>query len=66
MTSHFERIIAYNRYKTYAVLCVYIAIFIFIGLLADIIRIDAPSLQEGFAMLLSLYEFPLSLLVWHL
>lgn len=59
MTSYFERIIAYNRYKTYAVLCVYIAIFIFIGLLADIIRIDAPSLQEGFAMLLSLYEFPL-------
>lgn len=59
MTSHFERIIAYNRYKTYAVLCVYITIFIFIGLLADIIRIDAPSLQEGFAMLLSLYEFPL-------
>ncbi len=59
MTSHFERIIAQNKLKTYAVLAIYIIIFILIGLLADIIRIDAPSLQEGFAMLLSLYEFPL-------
>ena len=59
MNSHFERIIAQNKLKTYAVLAIYIIIFILIGLLADIIRIDAPSLQEGFIMLLSFYEFPL-------
>lgn len=59
MTSRFERIIAYNRYKTYAVLCVYVGIFFFIGFLADIIRIDAGSLEEGFYSLLSLNEFPL-------
>ena len=59
MTSHFERIIAHNRYKTYAVLCVYIAIFALIGLLGDIIRLDAPSLEYGFYALLTLQETPI-------
>ncbi|TLD95188.1 zinc metalloprotease HtpX [Helicobacter jaachi] len=59
MESHFERIIAQNRLKTYAVLGIYIVIFILIGLLADIIRINANSLQEGFSLLLSFNEFPL-------
>ena len=48
MDSRFERIIRQNQLKTYAVLCVYIAIFVFIGLLADIIRLNSESLQEGF------------------
>ena len=59
MTSHFERIITMNRYKTYMVLCVYMVIFALIGLLADIIRLNAPTLQEGFFLLLSGIEFPL-------
>ncbi|BDB66779.1 protease HtpX [Helicobacter cinaedi] len=59
MDSRFERIIRQNQLKTYAVLCVYIAIFVFIGLLADIIRLNSESLQEGFYLLLSLQEFPL-------
>ncbi len=59
MDSRFERIIRQNQLKTYAVLCVYIAIFVFIGLLADIIRLNSQSLQEGFYLLLTLQEFPL-------
>lgn len=58
MTSRFERIIAYNQYKTYAVLCVYVMIFLFIGLLADIIRLNAPTLEGGLYSLLTLKQFP--------
>nr|WP_256325533.1 MULTISPECIES: zinc metalloprotease HtpX [unclassified Helicobacter] len=56
---NFDSILQKNKIKTYAVLCVYIAIFALIGLLVDIIRIDAPSLEYGFYALLSLREFPL-------
>lgn len=58
MNAHFQRIIALNRYKTYIALCVYIVIFAFIGLLADIIRLNADSLSHGFYMLLTLQETP--------
>lgn len=59
MDSHFSRIIAQNNARTYAVLCVYLLIFALIGLLADIVRLDAESLEEGFYLLLSLQEIPL-------
>lgn len=59
MDSQFERIIRHNQMKTYAVLAVYIVIFVCIGLLADIIRLNAPTLQEGIYLLLSLQELPL-------
>ena len=55
----FEKIIAKNRFKTNIVLLTYIAIFIVIGLLVDIVRINAQSLSSGFATLLSFREFPL-------
>ena len=55
----FEKIIAKNRFKTNIVLLTYIAIFIVIGLLVDIVRINAQTLSSGFAALLSFREFPL-------
>ncbi len=55
----FDMIIRKNIVKTYAALGLYIAIFVFVGLLVDIVRIDAPSLEYGFYMLLSLQVFPL-------
>lgn len=54
-----ERIFFTNTLKTYIVLALYIGIFIVIGLLVDIVRIDALSLSSGFAALLSFQEFPL-------
>lgn len=54
----FERTIYMNNLKTYAVLAVYIVIFIFIGLLADVVRLNALSLEEGLLLLISLREFP--------
>lgn len=56
---HFEKIIAQNRAKTNAVLITYILIFIFIGLLVDIVRINAPSFWEGFFALITFRIFPL-------
>lgn len=54
----FERTIYMNNLKTYAVLAVYIVIFIFIGLLADVVRLNARSLEEGLLLLIGLREFP--------
>lgn len=56
---NFQAILQKNALKTYAVLASYVAIFLFIGLLVDIVRINAPSLEYGFYLLLSLREFPL-------
>ena len=56
---NFQAILRKNELKTYAVLASYVAIFLFIGLLVDIVRINAQSLEYGFYLLLSLREFPL-------
>ncbi|MDE6885550.1 MAG: zinc metalloprotease HtpX [Helicobacteraceae bacterium] len=58
MNSKFDRIIAANRTKTNIVLIIYIAIFICIGLLVDIVRINAPSLSGGFISLITFRVFP--------
>lgn len=58
MNSKFDRIIAVNRTKTNIVLIIYIAIFICIGLLVDIVRINAPSLSSGFISLITFRVFP--------
>lgn len=55
----FDEIIAKNKFKTNLVLATYIAIFILIGLLVDIVRINAQSLSGGFINLISFKEFPL-------
>ncbi|RDU64834.1 zinc metalloprotease HtpX [Helicobacter sp. MIT 14-3879] len=56
---NFENIIRQNKNKTNAVLATYIIIFILIGLLVDIVRINASSLGGGFADLLSFREIPI-------
>ena len=56
---NFQAILQKNALKTYAVLLCYVAIFLLIGLLVDIVRINAPSLEYGFYLLLSFKEFPL-------
>ncbi|MDD6055609.1 MAG: zinc metalloprotease HtpX [Helicobacter sp.] len=55
----FEKIIKENQFKTKCVICLYIFIFAFIGLLVDIVRVNATSLGGGFYELLSLQKFPL-------
>ncbi|PAF48449.1 zinc metalloprotease HtpX [Helicobacter sp. 12S02634-8] len=55
----FQSIISQNRAKTNAVLLTYIAIFILIGLLVDIIRINATSLSAGFVSLITFKVFPI-------
>lgn len=54
----FEKIIQQNRKKTNLVLATYIAIFAIIGLLVDIVRIDAKSLSSGFISLITFRETP--------
>lgn len=56
--SRFERIIRKNQKKTNMVLATYIAIFIAIGLLVDIVRIDATSLTSGFIDLITFRQTP--------
>lgn len=56
---NFQAILQKNRFKTNCVLICYVAIFVLVGLLVDIVRIDAPSLEWGFGLLLSGKEFPL-------
>ncbi len=51
----FTRIIRANQLKTNAVLAIYFALFLCIGLLGDIVRINAPS----FGALVSFQIFPL-------
>ena len=55
----FEKIIKENRIKTNAVLATYIGIFIFIGLLVDVVRINASSLNGGLLALATFQIFPL-------
>ncbi len=55
----FDEVIARNKFKTNLVLLTYIIIFIFIGLLVDVVRINAQSLSSGFIDLISFNEFPL-------
>lgn len=55
----FESIIRKNHLKTNIVLATYIAIFICIGLLVDIVRINASSLGGGIYDLLTFREIPL-------
>lgn len=55
----FEAIIMKNHRKTNIVLATYIVIFVCIGLLVDIVRINANSLGSGIYDLLSFREFPL-------
>ncbi len=58
MNEIFEKVIRENRRKTTLVLLLYIAIFVAIGLLVDIVRINAPSISGGIAVLLSFQIMP--------
>lgn len=55
----FDRIIRENQLRTNCVIVLYVLIFVLIGLLVDIVRINASTLGGGFYMLLSLQKFPL-------
>ena len=55
----FDRIIKENQFKTNCVIALYVLIFTLIGLLVDIVRINANTLGGGFYSLLTLREFPL-------
>lgn len=55
----FEKVIRENQTKTQLVLALYVAIFLFIGLLVDVVRINAPSLQEGLYALIFFHIIPL-------
>ncbi|PAF52716.1 zinc metalloprotease HtpX [Helicobacter sp. 13S00477-4] len=55
---NFETIISKNRFKTNMVLITYMLIFILIGLLVDIIRINASTLSSGFISLITFETFP--------
>lgn len=54
----FDKIIKENQIKTSCVIALYIIVFALIGLLVDIVRINASSLREGFYKLLTFQEFP--------
>ena len=56
--ANFSAIIAQNRRKTNAVLATYVAIFIIIGLLVDIVRINADSLGSGLIALITFEKMP--------
>lgn len=55
----FDKIIRENQLRTNCVIVLYVLIFVLIGLLVDIVRINASTLGSGFYMLLSLQKFPL-------
>ncbi len=61
--SAFRAIIAQNRLKTNAVLATYVAIFLIIGLLVDIVRINADSLSGGLIALITFQQTPIVTLV---
>ncbi|GAA8298254.1 zinc metalloprotease HtpX [Helicobacter pylori] len=56
--TNFEKIIAQNRLKTNAVLATYCVIFAFIGLLVDVIRINANDLGTALFKLMTFQIFP--------
>ncbi|PAF53356.1 zinc metalloprotease HtpX [Helicobacter sp. 13S00482-2] len=55
---NFQRIIFRNHLKTTAVLMTYVVIFVFIGLLVDIVRINAPSFLLALKELLTFQIIP--------
>ncbi|MCE3037358.1 zinc metalloprotease HtpX [Helicobacter sp. faydin-H20] len=55
---HFEKIIHNNHQKSIFVILTYIAIFLFIGLLFDIIRINAINFLNALYLLVSFQIFP--------
>lgn len=61
--SAFSAIIAQNRRKTNAVLATYVAIFLIIGLLVDIVRLNADSLSGGLISLITFQQTPIVTLV---
>lgn len=54
----FEQIIKHNQNKTAMVLVTYMATFVLIGLLVDVVRINAPHLGLALAKLLTFQIFP--------
>lgn len=60
---NFDKVIAKNQARTNAVLVTYIFIFIIIGLLVDVVRINAQSLSSGLVELITFREFPLVTLI---
>ena len=56
---NFNSVIAKNRFKTNCVIALYLCIFLIIGLLVDIVRINAPSLSYGFYVLLTFQVLPI-------
>lgn len=60
---NFDKVIAKNQARTNAVLVTYIFIFIIIGLLVDVVRINAQSLSSGLFELITFREFPLVTLI---
>ncbi|MCK0496724.1 zinc metalloprotease HtpX [Helicobacter pylori] len=64
--TNFEKIIAQNRLKTNAVLATYCVIFAFIGLLVDVIRINANDLGTALFKLMTFQIFPTITLVMFL
>ncbi len=55
----FEKIIRENRFKTQCVIALYLLIFVIIGLLVDMVRINANSLLGGFYVLLTFKKMPI-------
>lgn len=60
---NFDKVIAKNQARTNAVLVTYIFIFIIIGLLVDVVRINTQSLSSGLLELITFREFPLVTLI---
>ncbi len=56
-------ILMFNTYKTYLAIALYMLIFVCIGLLFDIIVINAPTLGEGFYTFLTLQQIPIVTLI---
>ncbi|CAM3637482.1 zinc metalloprotease HtpX [Helicobacter sp. UBA3407] len=55
----FDKIIKENQFKTKCVIALYLLIFVFIGLLVDIVRMNASNFSEGIYRLLTFREFPI-------
>lgn len=55
----FDKIIKENQFKTKCVIALYLLIFVFIGLLVDIVRMNASNFSEGIDRLLTFREFPI-------
>lgn len=59
----FDKIIKENQFKTQCVIALYLFIFVIIGLLVDVIRINASNLMGGILALVSFQEIPLVTLI---